>query len=104
MSRKKKVLEDSPVFDFISEASIIADNPELEKLEEPESEIAEIEAETIPEGYKKNPLYIEKKTKRVQLIMQPSLYEKLKAAAASEGESLNNYIHELLASCMNSIE
>ena len=99
MSRKKKVLEDSPVMDFISGASIIAEDPDPEKLEEPESE-----AETIPEGYKKNPLYIEKKTKRVQLIMQPSLYEKLKAAAASEGESLNNYIHELLASCMNSIE
>lgn len=103
MSRKKKVLEDSPVMDFISGASIIAEDPEPEKPEEPESE-AEMEAETIPEGYKKNPLYIEKKTKRVQLIMQPSLYEKLKAAAASEGESLNNYIHELLASCMNSIE
>jgi len=33
--------------------------------------------------------FIEKKTKRVQLVMQPSLYEKAKAAAEEQGISFN---------------
>lgn len=49
-----------------------------------------------PEGYKENPLYIEKKSKRVQLLMQPSLYEQIKANAQAEGNSINDYIHRTL--------
>ena len=31
------------------------------------------------EGYKLNPLYIENRSKRLQLLVQPSLYNKVKA-------------------------
>lgn len=49
-----------------------------------------------PEGYKLNPLYVEVKSKRVQLVLQPSLYERVKAAAVKEGISFNEYCHRLL--------
>ena len=49
-----------------------------------------------PEGYKVNPLYIEKRSKRLQLLVQPSLYDKVKAHAETEGCSVNDYIHRVL--------
>ncbi|HFI0321056.1 TPA: hypothetical protein ACGOWI_001873 [Streptococcus suis] len=57
--------------------------------EQPKKDIA-------PEGYKVNPAYIEKKSRRLQLLMQPSLYDLLKTRAVEEGTSVNNLIHELL--------
>lgn len=54
------------------------------------------EKDTTPEGYKVNPAYIEKKSRRLQLLMQPSLYDLLKTRAVEEGTSVNNLIHELL--------
>ena len=57
-------------------------------------------AEKAPEGMRLNPeyieKYIEKRTKRVQIIMQPSLYDKAKAKAASRGTSFNDYVHSLI--------
>lgn len=54
-------------------------------------------------GYKINPKYIETKSKRVQLLMQPSLYEKVKKQADANKLSVNEYIHLQLfkASCAN---
>jgi hypothetical protein len=56
--------------------------------------------EKAPEGMRLNPeyieKYIEKRTKRVQIIMQPSLYDKAKAKAESRGTSFNDYVHSLI--------
>lgn len=49
-----------------------------------------------PEGYRLNPLYIEKRSKRLQLLVQPSLYETIKAKADAEGSSVNDFIHRVL--------
>lgn len=49
-----------------------------------------------PDGYKVNPLFIEKRTKRVQIIMQPSVFEKAKAKAEQNGKSFNDYVHGLI--------
>lgn len=49
-----------------------------------------------PEGYKVNPMYIETRSKRLQLLIQPSLYEKLKERADREGRSVNDLVHYLL--------
>ena len=38
----------------------------------------------------------ELKTKRVQLVFKPSLYEKLKAVAKANNTSVNDYVHQLL--------
>ena len=51
---------------------------------------------SAPEGYKPNPAYIETKSRRLQLLMQPSLHDRIKARAAAEGLSVNEYIHKTL--------
>ena len=45
---------------------------------------------------KRNPLYIETKSKRVQLLMQPSLYSKLKQMAEQKKSSVNDVVHTIL--------
>lgn len=64
----------------------------LSKREEP----AKVQEKQAPEGYKINPEYIETKSKRLQLLIQPSLHEALKARALNEGTSVNNLIHTIL--------
>ena len=49
-----------------------------------------------PEGYKVNPIYIEKRSKRTQLIMQPSVFDRAKAKAEQNGQSFNDYVHSLI--------
>ena len=95
MSRKKKqvISDESPVMNFISAKAAPA--PEQEPEEEPEV-TKTAQPEEAPEGFKPDYRYIEKRTKRVQLVLQPSLYEKLKAEADESGMSFNNFIHELL--------
>lgn len=51
---------------------------------------------TAPVGYKPNPEYVEKKTRRLQLLIQPSVYEAVKQKAMAQGKSVNDYIHTLL--------
>lgn len=51
---------------------------------------------TAPQGYKVNHAVIETKSKRVQLLMQPSLHTRLKEAAAAQGISFNDYVHKAL--------
>ena len=49
-----------------------------------------------PAGYKPDPRYVEVKSRRLQLVMQPSLYAKVKSAADASGKSVNDYIHNIL--------
>lgn len=42
----------------------------------------------------------ETKSRRLQLLIRPSLHAKLKARAAKEGKSLNELINELLDDCV----
>ncbi|MBR6955105.1 MAG: hypothetical protein IKH77_08750 [Clostridia bacterium] len=49
-----------------------------------------------PEGYRVNPMYIEKKTRRLQLLLRPSVYEAVRARAQGEGVSVNDLINTLL--------
>lgn len=76
------------------------DNPALQFISAPEREQ---EAESVtapinkaPEGYKVNPLYIEKRTQRLQLILQPSLYNRLKEMSKKQNVSTNELIHQIL--------
>lgn len=73
------------------------ENPALQFISKEETPQEYKQAgQNIPEGYKVNPEYIEKKSRRLQLLMQPSLYKLLKERALEEGTSVNNLIHELL--------
>ena len=52
--------------------------------------------EKPPEGYKVDNRFIEKKTRRLQLIMQPSLYERIIECAEKAGLSRNDFVHQAL--------
>lgn len=75
-------------------------NPAMQFISTPTEETTEMatyyENEKVPKGYKVNPVYIEKRSKRLQLLVQPSLYDKVKAQAETEGCSVNDFIHRVL--------
>lgn len=53
----------------------------------------------IPEGMTITPdMFIEKRSRRVQLVLRPSVYDKAKAKADSLGISFNDYVHALIDS------
>ena len=70
-------------------------NPALGFISQPEVK-SEQEAiyEIVP--MKKNPLYIETKSKRFNVLMQPTLHKRLKSLADEKGISLNELIHSTL--------
>ena len=96
-SKKKSFLatastreDNNPAMAFISEESIEAvDGKGEDTLKAPTGE-------KPPKGYKVNPLYVETKSKRLQLVVQPSLYERIKAASDAEGLSVNEFCHRVL--------
>ena len=53
-----------------------------------------------PAGYKINPLYIETRSQRVQLLLQPTLAEALKKRAKKQKRSFNDLVHEILEKAM----
>ena len=57
-----------------------------------------------PEGFKANPLYVETKSRRLQLLVQPSLYDAIKARATAEGQSVNELVHSILEAAIKGEE
>lgn len=57
-------------------------------------------AKEPPEGYRVNPMYIEKKTRRLQLLLKPTVYDAIKARADAEGVSVNELIGSILETAM----
>ena len=87
MAHKKSFKEDiNPAMRFIS-------SPTQEDLKTKDTGTAQ-------KGYKQNPLYIETKSRRLQLLLQPSLYEKIKTQAHHESKSINEFIHIILEYAM----
>lgn len=85
----KKSFKDNPALQFISTAG------------ETKPEKQAHDPEELPVGYKVNPLYVETKSRRLQLVLQPSLYERVKAGATSAGLSVNEYVHRILDNATN---
>jgi len=71
-------------------------NPALQFISASENEQKEPENIFADIPMKRNPLYIETKSKRVQLLLQPSLHGKLKDMAKQQETSLNDLIHTIL--------
>lgn len=96
MARKKSIDESNPALQFITGGSRSA----ADVHQQPEIPVrpadVPVRPADVPEGYKLNPMFIEVKSKRVQLIMQPSLFEKAKKTAGRKGLSFNEYIHRVL--------
>lgn len=86
----KKSFKDNPAMQFISapEAEQPPDRPTPETLPRLTGK--------PPKGYKANPLYVEVKSRRVQLVLQPSLYERVKKRAEGAGLSFNEFVHQIL--------
>ena len=74
------------------------DNPALSFMTPVEEEATVDVEETVVKPVKKNkaPEYIETKSKRVQLLLQPSVVDAIKAYAKREGLSMNEAINEAI--------
>lgn len=89
MSQNKKDFKvNNPALSFIS----AADHTEEAK----QTEAADTKKLVAPEGYKVNPMFIEVKSKRVQLILQPSVVSAIKELAKKKGLSMNETINEAI--------
>ena len=76
-------------------------NPAMRFISPPAADApADTEQGTAPEGYKLNPLYVETKSRRLQLLLQPSLFEKIKTRAQREDKSINELVHLILEDAM----
>ena len=74
-------------------AELFISKPVETRMEEKTTHVAPAKA---PDGYKLNPLYVETRSKRLQLLVQPSLLEKLRSRARDEGRSVNDVVHTIL--------
>lgn len=88
MAKKTFKNDIDPAMNFISKESI-------EKAEA-ETPTAIKRPAKPPEGFKFNPLYIETRSRRLQLLVQPSLYETLKKKAQAERTSVNELVNIIL--------
>lgn len=59
---------------------------------------------TPPPGYKLNPLYVETKSKRIQMLIQPSLYKRIQKNAKKKRLSVNAMMHTLLENALDAAE
>ena len=100
MTRKSFIDGNNPALQFISQDSVDA----VEKHEEIRTDdLGKIStSEKPPKGYKIDPRFIETKKKKVLLVLQPSLYQKVKAASVESGLSFNEYVHRLLDATVSS--
>jgi len=77
----------------------LATNPALEFISSAQEETQPRTEETPDNNqprYKRNYAVVEVKSKRVQLLVQPTLYQRLKEIATAEGRSVNDYINGLI--------
>lgn len=82
---QRKSFKDNPALQFIS-------TPPVEEVQ-PSPAPAE-QNTAVPT--KPNPLYIETRSKRLNLLIQPSLHTKLKNMAKAQDVSINELIHKAL--------
>lgn len=89
---KSVIDRNNPAFSFISSASAEEEAPTT-GADQHEQKKPTAEDNT---RYKLNPEYIEVKSKRVQLVFQPSVKAAAEERASELGISLNEYIHRLI--------
>lgn len=97
MSAKKNFKSDNPAMQFIGQSALVVTPTAVV----PEVDAAPQPAVAVP--MKPNPLYIETKSKRLNLLLQPSLYESIKKVAKKNKNSVNETIHQVLQDYINNI-
>lgn len=95
MAKKKDFsnMMDNPAMSFISTPEEPA---KAAGKKEPVKKNLRGDLKDAPEGYRIDPRYIEMRTKRVQIVLQPSVYDAGKQEADRQGISFNEYIHALI--------
>lgn len=91
MTKKRIIAEDAPVNELLGKMTPAPEHT-LEATEGPGAP----QRLTIPEGYKLDPRFIETKTKRLQLVLKPSVADKLKKYCKKNKVSVNEYVGNLL--------
>lgn len=92
----RKTFKDNPALQFISQAGEAEQEEITQQVTQTQIPKRLGISEEAPEGYKLNPKYIELKTKRLQLVLQPSLLERVRKKAKESGLSVNEYVHRIL--------
>lgn len=87
---------DNPAELFISNTNTETEEKMKENRKKVGKMVSTSNGAKAPEGYKINPLYIETKSKRLQLLIKPSTANKLKAKAEQEKRSVNDIINSIL--------
>lgn len=96
LKKKSFVDKDNPALRFLSAVNG-GDSSDNECARETEHQ------EKSPVGRcKPNPLYVETKSRRLQLMLQPSVYNRIRANAHASGLSVNEYCHQILDNATNS--
>lgn len=97
MSTKKSFNHANPAMSFITRP-IVDNEQEVETQDSSVMNSAMIfqETTTFDVPMKRNPEFIEVKSKRMQLLMQPSLHSAIKKLADREDISVNEKIHSIL--------
>ncbi|HGJ5899960.1 hypothetical protein [Arsenophonus apicola] len=99
---KKSFVDANPAMAFIStmgseEDFLLVNQSAKEKSSNKNHQKEEIK----PVPMKKNPEFIETKSKRVQMLMQPSLYNEIKKKAKQKRVSVNEMMHKILKTYVN---
>lgn len=97
MAMKKSFRDENPAMQFIRQQEAVEPAP-------PESPMPRVQSNrqqgTPP--MKLNPLYIETKSRHLNLLIQPSLHDRIKDIARARGASVNNTIHQILQEYVDS--
>ena len=94
--KKKSFMGDlSPAMQFISTPAE-AEQETTASAPAPAQEEQAGTPATPPPGYKVNPLYVETKSRRLQMLIQPSLHARIQKCAKQERRSVNDMMHLLL--------
>ncbi len=91
---KKTFIKDNPALQFISAAG--SEAPEIQSSTPHPTPENHPTSSSTPAGYKINPMYVELKSKRLQLVLQPSLLARVKEQAREQGLSVNEFVHRIL--------
>lgn len=86
-ANKKTFKKDNPALSFMTP---------VEEEEATVDVVKPVKRSEAPEGYKVKPEFIETKSKRVQLLLQPSTVEAIKSLASKKELSMNEAINEAI--------
>ena len=86
---RKRIIEGSPVAELLGEL----DAPKQQKEERTKAEGTPSKA---PTGYKLDPRYVETKTARLQLVLKPSVADKLRKYCKAHKVSVNDFVGSMI--------